>query len=588
MRCVAARGIFRIEKGEKTDMKLRKSAEKAEQPMQNGKSAKTKKILFGIGIPVGLLALVTVALLAALAVRTEPTPVTEPSTEPLTTAVADRELPIAEGADDFVEGDFTPIPITLGAQGLAAFEQYLQSVSVDYDYAAYYNIDNALERYADSTVDKVQTHSHDIRVNGVFDKAYFYKLVKKNNDDFIDGKSEYGQVYFYEEYSNKKLREYCDYILDTLPAIFEKYPEIDVDTVCCNLYDLKILATTATFDNAAVNSRNVLHFDEKKQEMNKNLMHTDDIYNTTFVHELIHLCRIGCNDYEGNGEWVIGDCRDYEDLEINPLAWYWLEEATAEELMSRYLGVPYTTYIYKVGYLKSLNLVTALGKIQNALSVEYAGFDHDLEDFFARFDLTGQSEKEEIIKMMYSIEIVQSSSGGFYDKYKELYGISPSEDEAVEAELRLCLKEDALLTMTKLFYRNLARQIHSGNVTLQDAYYLMRLFEVDLDFHFSNDTYAYMVRFQDFYTQYCAIQDKFFETLAKENGKTAAALQTGFETYSMNVRNGEAQKSPNCDLQFLAADKKKQVLEYCEYIYKKGYPSMRACIEIAEKCKAEM
>ncbi len=148
------------------------------------------------------------------------------------------------------------------------------------------------------------------------------------------------------------------------------------------------------------------------------------------------------------------------------------------------------------------------------------------------------------------------------------------ETNGEQSVLRLTLKEDALMTLTKLFYRNLARQINKGSATLQDAYYLMRLYEADLDSHFSNNTIGYMEFFHDFYDTYVDLQNEFFAVIAEENNLSADDLVNKFDNYSMNA----VSKSPNCDLKFLSSDAKNYyMVEYIDRYYMKGYPSMRSC-----------
>lgn len=72
--------------------------------------------------------------------------------------------------------------------------------------------------------------------------------------------------------------------------------------------------------------------------------------------------------------------------------------------------------------------------------------------FFEVLDITDENDKIEIIKMMYSIEIIQESKDDFYDWYNETYNANLSDEtNGEQSVLRLTLKEDALMTLTKLF-----------------------------------------------------------------------------------------------------------------------------------------
>lgn len=189
--------------------------------------------------------------------------------------------------------------------------------------------------------------------------------------------------------------------------------------------------------------------------------------------------------------------------------------------------------------------------------------------------MTDKDDMYELIEMMYSIEIIQQKPTGFFDWFEEKYNIQAIEGSQELLRLRLTVKEDALLTLTKLFYRNLAREINNGGVTLRDAYYLIRVFEADIDRHMSNQTVGYLIFFKDFYGDYLDVQNEFFAVLSKNNNVEEDKLSSGFQAYSMNINDGEKDVSPNCTLNFLTNEQRRDVVGFCESFYKKGYPSMK-------------
>lgn len=500
---------------------------------------------------------------------------------PVTTHISSRKFSFESGRDDAAKADSTPLPVRLSDSGLYRFTKFLSDVKIEYDYESLYNIDEVFERYKQTHINSAANHKRDIRVNGKIDAHVLYERVKENNTVFLRDHS------LHKEYSDKKLREYCDFIAEHLPKIFEKYPQIDVDTVCCNLYDLKILDVTSSLSLAAVNRNNVLCINETFQEGSKILVDTDDIYTDTFYHELMHLCHVGCYDYKSDDEWVFGVCHEYEDLDVNPLAWFWLEEASAEMTKSYCLGVEPITYKSKIGYLESLNFILSLNKNNDLVQLEYTNFYHDIDSFF---DLFGASSDEEILKairLMYTLETYQSSPSGFYEAALNEYGIDLN-DEQNEEYFRVTVRCDILKEFTIMFYRNLAELINYGDVTLQDIYYLVRLYEADLNRHLSTNEYNYMAVASEFFENYCVIQNEFFKLISIENGMNFEDLQIGFENYSMNIINEESQQVSNYSLRFLSNDKRKWFDGFCKKIYKKGYPSMAECVLLSEKCIEEI
>ena len=483
--------------------------------------------------------------------------------------------PIPSGKDDAVDIDTTPVNIKLSDKNLAEFEKYVSKINVNYDYEEGYYIDAALAEYNNNTKCTVAKHSHDIRLNGEFDAEHFFEIVKKNNEAFFKEKENDNLGGLYKKYSDKELKSMCEQFCEALPAIAEKDPTVDLDMACCYLYNLIIVQKSGSLDFGGFDMNNRFYLNYKNMENGEFAMDTDDIEQTTFYHEMMHAFQFACDDIKKPDEDRMGITHTYDSLDVNPLSWYWLLEGSAEMNMSQYLDVRYSTYKNKIGYVHSLNIAANLNTNNEYVQIEKICFQKDLEKFFEVLDITDENDKKEIIKMMYSIEIIQESKDDFYDWYNAAYNTDLSDETTGEQSvLRLTLKEDALMTLTKLFYRNIARQINKGGVTLQDAYYLMRLYESDLDNHFSNNTVGYMEFFHDFYDTYVDLQNEFFAVIAEENNLSADDLANEFDNYSMNA----VSKSPNCDLKFLSSDAKNYyMVEYIDRYYMKGYPSMRSC-----------
>lgn len=544
------------------------------------KKKKWQKALIGIVVSIGVILLAFIGLVIGLTVKDSMAVKNSDSNEvniEATTSVYEKRIQdsVPSGKDDVADVDTAPVPIQISDKKLADFEKYVSRINVDYDYEEGYNIDAALAEYNNNTKSTVTKHSHDIRLNGEFDVEHFYEIVKKNNEAFFEEKEKDNLGGLYKEYSNKELKEMCKQFCEALPAIAEKDPTVDLDMACCFLYNLRIVQKSGSLDFGGFDMDNRFYLNYTNMKNGAFAMDTDDIEQTTFYHEMMHAFQFACDDVKKTDEDRMGIMHTYDSLEVNPLSWYWLLEGSAEMNMSQYLGVRYSTYKNKIGYIHSLNIAANLNSNNEYLQIEKICFQRDLEKFFEVLDITDENDKIEIIKMMYSIEIIQESKDDFYDWYNETYNANLSDEtNGEQSVLRLTLKEDALMTLTKLFYRNLARQINKGSVTLQDAYYLMRLYEADLDSHFSNNTVGYMEFFHDFYDTYVDLQNEFFAVIAEENNLSADDLANEFDNYSMNA----VSKSPNCDLKFLSSDAKNYyMVEYIDRYYMKGYPSMRSC-----------
>ena len=544
---------------------------------KSNKQLKTwQKALIGIAIPIGVLLLLFVILCVVISLKSgNSSNDISDKIEEVTTSVYEQVIDVENGVDDIVDADTTPVHIKMSNDNLKVFEKYISSINVDYDYEDAYNIDKALEIYNDNTVNTVAKHSHDIRVNGEFDADYFYELVKSNNEKFLEEKKKDSMQGFYKEYSGKELKKICTQMCEALDDISKTDPTVDIDTACCYLYNLIILGKSGSLDFGGFDMDNRFYLNYKSMETGAFAMDTDDIEQTTFYHEMMHAFQFACDDIKKPDEDRMGIIHTYDELEINPLSWYWLLEGSAEMNMSQYLGVRYSTYKSKITYIDSLNFVSNIGNGDNLVQTEKLCFQRDLNKLFEQLGAVTDEEKREIIKMMFSIEILQESDTEFYDWYEDKFGVDLSiSSNGEETNLKLTVKEDAMLTLTKIFYRNLARLVNSGDASIQDVYYLMRLWEADLDRHFSNNTVGYMMFFHDFYDTYIDLQNEFLNIIADENNLSFDDLKNDFESYSMNTSS----KTPNCDLKFLSAERKNYITkDYCDSFYKKGYPSIQFC-----------
>lgn len=537
-----------------------------------------QKLLIILGSVINFLLLLFIIFVIALSIKGNKSNSTEVKEH--TTSIYENVVGWDEGEDDFVETDSTTTDIKLTDKALDEFENYIASYSVNYKYGDAYRIDEAIEYMNNHKVNST-THKHDIRVDGKLDVNEFYTLIKSNNKDFMNDDNNSSKTW-YEEYPDKKLNEYCTSIVEMLNGIHEKYPQTDMDELCCYLYDLKILDRKNALDFAAIElDKKILHINEDMLEDWADLKKNERMPEEVLHHEMMHLFQVACDCNRADDEKRIGLSHTYDGLEINPFRWYWLAESSAEMNACEYLDMDFVTYQAKIGYAETLNYILNLGNTDKAARVQELYFDRNA-DIYELFDMTSNDEKEEFIKMMYSIEILQQDSEDFIDWYSEKYDVDMIAHDQEKIKLHLDVKNDALITLTKMFYRNLARQINTGNATLQDVYYLMRIYECDLQNHLSNKTVSYMVYFKDLYPQYLEIRDEFFKAIAKENNISVDKISEDFENYSMNIINAGKKISPNCTLNFLSAEQKQAVNDYCKRIYKKGYPNMT---EAYDMCK---
>lgn len=524
-----------------------------------------KKALMIIFIPIAVLAAAFVLYTISLYLKYDA--FSDKSDAPVhTTSVYRNEIKTSAVDKSKAYTKTEPVGLALGRSGLEEFEAYLSEYEVQYDFDEQYGIEEALKKYGNRAAKPNGKHAHDIRVNGKLDADHFYQLVKGNNKKFFEESS---STSFYKEYSDNQLKEICRQMCEALEGISKKDPTVDLDTVCCYLYNIAIIAKTGSLDFGGFTMNNRFYLNYNMMESGAFAMDTDDIEKTTFYHEMMHAFQFACDDLKKSNEDRVGICYRDNDQKREPLFYNWLIEGSAEMNMSQYLGVRYSTYKNKISYVESVNLLSNVGSGDERVRTEKLCFGRDINKLFEQLEVTEENEKKEIIKMMYSIELIQDSEDNFEDWYQKQYGVDFESHEEERVKLRLLLKEDALLSMTKLFYRNLARQIHTGKASLQDAYYLMRLWESDLNRHIG-DIIGYRVFFKEFYDNYLAIQNTFFTLLCGENALDKTEVRKDFERYTVDTEK----KSPNCDLNFFSAERKEYYRYFRENCYNEKAPSI--------------
>ena len=527
-----------------------------------------KKALMIIFIPIAVLAAAFVLYTISLYLKYDA--FSDKSDAPVhTTSVYRSEIKTSAADTGKAYTKTEPVGLALSRSGLETFEKYLSEYAVQYDFDEQYGIEEALKKYGNRAAEPIGKHAHDIRVNGKLDADHLYQLVKENNKKFFEESSSSN---FYKEYSDNQLKEICRQMCEALEGISKKDPTVDLDTVCCYLYNIAIIAKTGSLDFGGFTMNNRFYLNYNMMESGGFAMDTDDIEKTTFYHEMMHAFQFACDDLKKGNEDRVGICYRDNDQKREPLFYNWLIEGSAEMNMSQYLGVRYSTYKNKISYVESVNLLSNVGSGDERIRTEKLCFQRDANKLFKQLEVTEENEKKEIIKMMYSIELLQDSEDDFEDWYQKQYGVDFKSHEEERVKLRLLLKEDALLSMTKLFYRNLARRIHTGKASLQDAYYLMRLWESDLNRHIG-DIIGYRVFFKEFYDHYLAIQNTFFALLCEENALDKTEVRKDFERYTVDTET----KSPNCDLNFFSAERKEYYRYFRENCYNEKAPGILTC-----------
>lgn len=426
---------------------------------------------------------------------------------------------------------FSNIELKLSENNANAFNIYLDNINTLYEYDRFYGIDEALEKEASSSTKKSDKHVDSIELNnGLFDVDSLISVVQKNNKEYLnsDSISSYKKASL-KELSDSEIRVISECIVEGLNYEIKNHPEIDMNELKCVVGDLKMFSSPST-SNAYVNLDNVLVISPNMINLVQIMDDSRDAKRDILLHESKHLIQKSCVDNENNEkETKIGISHEWNELDVNPLKWNWFYEASAEKAMCNQTGNDVITYKYLVSYLDSITMATVLNDNVSADQTEYLCFQRDPEKLYEQFGCKNDDEKKELIKMMYTIDVLQYEREDFYDQYNPVFGEIETEDELVELQRKL--KVSICETLTKKFYENLASSMVDNNMTMRDMFYVIRAFEGDINSHLDCASLEKVDSNGPFIENYLEIQNNFFQYVADSSGLSQEEIISNYSSY---------------------------------------------------------
>lgn len=424
--------------------------------------------------------------------------------------------------------DATPVNISSDAK--TTFNDFLSTIDVTYEYEDFYGIDAALEKQSNTPFVKSEMHSHTISLkSGKFDADTMADVIIHNNKTYLesDNVSDFKKS-TYSELSNQDIKDLSSIVADTLNTELSRNPSIDIEELKCVVGNLKMFSSIST-SIAYVNSDDCLAISPNMIDL-ATIINSDNgnVERDVIVHESMHLIQKSCVDNQKDVE-VTGISQSYADLDVNPLKWSWLVEGSAEKEMCDITGDEAVTYKFKISYLDSLTMATILKDNVSVDQTEKICFQNNPEMLYQQFGCDTEDQKRELIKMMYTTDILQSEREDFYDKYEPVYGSLDNEDQLVALQRKL--KVPICETLTKEFYENLSDYMSANPITIDDMNYLLRTFEGDLNSHLdcaNIEKAADNLKFMDIYI---TIQDEFFKAAAESSGISYEEIIDRYNNY---------------------------------------------------------
>ena len=285
----------------------------------------------------------------------------------------------------------------------------------------------------------------------------------------------------------------------------------------------------------------------------------DNGFRNILVHELMHIIQVGCmcENLEGTSRRA-GISVYWDDFSLNTTDWTWLIEGAADRFTSKITGDDAITYKYKVDYICSYNMSILLRDSVNADAIETLTLYDDPKLLFDAFGCETQEEREEVLKLLISTEILQTQPELFYDKCAENTGYNPAVSQEEKDNFGYYLKADIGVSLSREFYENLVDFIQHNEVSLNDVFFLINLFEGHLNQHMKFNKEEQKEFNQKFFEKYNILRDEFFKKLAKDNpGMDFDSLYDDYKIVSDN--------NLNADLNMLPATKREFLIERAQW-----------------------
>lgn len=443
--------------------------------------------------------------------------------------------------------------VSLSPAGAQAVLAAVAAQQPDYTYAHLYQLDEVTARL--NFTASVDTHARDARNGtGVLDAAHLATLIQANNEAYMAD-----DPFGYEVVEQDYVEEICAFLAEVVEAMLARYPVIDRERIYCNLGHLKILYDVGSLSYAQVTDDLVLALSATNNKILTGLK-GEDGFSRVMTHETMHLLQIGCpcEQIENAGRRC-GICIYWEDFTLNSTDWGWFFEGSAERNMCNLTGKDAITYQYKMDYLCSFTLSILLRDGVRADTMETLCFQSDPEQLFAAFGCDSNAQREELLNMMITMEVLQMQPEEFFWQYEKQYGTDPREDEEGFNQFLYALKSAVCLSLAREFYTNLTAFLQANSLPANDVFFLLACFEGHLNQHLTYSAESKAAVNAPFLDGYRAMRTALLEALTAEEGADVTAL---YEAYTITV----GEKTLNATLSVLPQEKRDFLAERAEWM----------------------
>lgn len=414
------------------------------------------------------------------------------------------------------------ISVNLSNYDYNLFKNYIDKIDTNYPFEELYGVMENLSKY--NNLDKyISTFTNRFSGNKI-SKDYIYNVVVENNskENFNNDK----------KIKDQDLKKICEEISTSINYIISNDNSINLNLLSEKIDNLKIINFTGFSNGSYDSTTGDMWLDVSK------LNGDSSLFEKVIMHECVHL--VQSNSLKeldnSNVELRLGCSYRFNDSKVNSLNWTWFSEGTAESIMMEKTNSSKAlTYDNLIRIIETIKTSTVLKPNKDISEFEYISFNNDLSNLFEYFNCKNDSEKQEVLNMMFSYELVSGLSGSkslneFYDYYKSLYGNMEFKDKRLfEKQLKGSIGQ----TLSKQFYQNLILSMNGKNININEVFEMISVFESEMNKLTWYSTTGYATDISEFMINYVDIQDCFFEILSNKTGLTLEEIQNGYIMYNL-------------------------------------------------------
>lgn len=435
--------------------------------------------------------------------------------------------------------------LSLSQKGAEKMLSVIKEQKPEYRYSPFYDLDEVKSRL-NFNADVFNHEFCALDENGELSPEHLCRLVVSNNSSYLE-ENDFGYECPEEEY----ILDICKLIVQVIDHMQGLYPDVDWDRVYCNLGNLKILYNVGMLSYAEVSKDLVLSVSENNTEIVLNMKGDNGLRNV-LVHEIMHIIQIGCScENIENCERRCGICVNWSDFTLNTTDWGWFFEGSAERNMCKLTGDEAVSYQYKMDYLCSLTLSLILKDDVSSQTMESMCFYSEPQRLFDAFGCDSEQQKDEILNMMITLNVLQMQPEAFFEAYKDETGIDPRESEESLNEFCYSLKPDVCITLSRIFYTNLVEYLRNSSIEANDLFFLINCFEGHVYQHLRYGDEDRQTINEPFIESYRAMRNALFKELNEDNG--CGDLFTLYADYEILDKESN---TLNAELEMLSEDKR--------------------------------